>query len=99
MNLNDFKESLNQEAPPSGISIPLQALWQEARGDWRQAHDLLQDEESQAASWVHAYLHRKEGDRANAAYWYSRARQPVSEQSLEAEWEAIAGALLADQIG
>jgi hypothetical protein len=73
----------------------LQALWHEAKGDWDVAHDLLQGQNDQTGAWVHAYLHRKEGDNSNAAYWYSRAGRTLPNQSLQAEWEEIAEALLA----
>ena len=94
MNIETFKASLAEQTPPD-LSPPLQALWHEGKGDWHAAHDLLQNEESQAGSWVHAYLHRKEGDAGNAAYWYRRAEKPVASGPLEAEWEAIATELLA----
>jgi hypothetical protein len=80
--------------PPPGLSGALLALWHDARGDWDRAHEAAQVDGSADGSWVHAYLHRKEGDPGNAAYWYSRARRPVSGDALEREWEAIAGELL-----
>jgi hypothetical protein len=82
-------------ALPDGLSSALQALWYEAQGDWTQAHDLLQDDPSADGAWVHAYLHRVEGDPGNAAYWYRRAGRPVSAAGLADEWRAIASALLA----
>lgn len=94
MDIEAFKASLKEQQPPA-VSNPLQALWHDARGDWHGAHDLLQNDNSNAGSWVHAYLHRKEGDASNAAYWYRRANQPVANGSLESEWEAIAASLLA----
>jgi hypothetical protein len=94
MTLSEFKISLNQSTPPSNLNPLLLALWQEARGDWDMAHRLTQAIASTESAWVHAYLHRKEGDIANAMYWYSRANQPVSHQSLEQDWEFIVGALL-----
>jgi hypothetical protein len=72
----------------------LQALWCEARGDWDRAHQLAQQEGGIAGDWVHAYLHRKEGDQANARYWYARAQQPVFIGTLEAEWTELVTALL-----
>jgi hypothetical protein len=93
MDINAFKQSLSGTTPPA-LSVPLQALWQEAKGDWHKAHDLLQDENGGAGAWVHAYLHRKEGDNPNAAYWYRRAGQSVASGGFEAEWEAIVIALL-----
>lgn len=81
-------------ACPPHLSAPLRALWTLARGDWDEAHRLVQDESTPEAAWVHAHLHRVEGDDGNAAYWYSRARQPVSQASLDEEWHAMVGALL-----
>lgn len=79
---------------PAELSVPLRALWTLARGDWDEAHRLVQDETGSEAAWVHAHLHRVEGDDGNAAYWYSRARRPVSNSALEEEWHAMVGALL-----
>ena len=95
MDLKGFKNSLSQATPPAGLSLALQALWYEARGDWHKAHHLAQEEGSVSGAWVHAYLHRKEGDTGNAAYWYSRAGRPSSELLFDEEWEEIARALLA----
>ncbi len=81
--------------PPAGVRDELVALWHDARGDWARAHEIVQDIETPAAAWVHAYLHRKEGDPSNARYWYDRARQPVCRLSLDEEWTQLAGALLA----
>jgi hypothetical protein len=94
MDLAAFRASLEQPSPPPGLSLPLRALWLDARGDWDGAHDAAQADERGAGDWVHAYLHRKEGDAGNAAYWYRRARRPVCKTSLDEEWAAIAGALL-----
>jgi hypothetical protein len=94
MDLAAFKASLKDDNPPD-LSGPLRALWQDGRGNWDAAHDLLQNENSGAGAWVHAYLHRKEGDLPNAAYWYRRAGKPVASGALEAEWEAMAADLLA----
>jgi hypothetical protein len=97
MNLAAFRQSLAALAPPAGLSPALEALWRDARGDFDRAHDLAQSDEGGAGDWVHAYLHRKEGDSGNAAYWYRRARKPVFSGTLEAEWEAIARALLGEK--
>jgi hypothetical protein len=94
MTLMEFKASLSDARPPEGIPAPLAALWHDAKGDWDGAHRVAQDIESTNGAWIHAYLHRKEGDAANAAYWYRRAAKPVSTVTLAEEWEAIAGALL-----
>jgi hypothetical protein len=90
-----FRDSLRSAAPPAGLAPALQALWHEANGDWPTAHRLAQAEDDADGAWVHAYLHRVEGDLANAGYWYRRAGRPVCSQPLAEEWAAIAGALLA----
>ncbi len=97
MDLTAFEGSLEGAAPPTGLSKPLQALWQEAKGAWDEAHNLAQADKGPAGAWVHAYLHRVEGDLRNAGYWYRRAGRPASEQALREEWRAIATALLAEQ--
>jgi hypothetical protein len=88
-----FEASLSGDAPPAGTAAPLEALWWEAKGDWEEAHRCAQKDESAAGAWVHAYLHRKEGDLANAGYWYRRAGRPASEGALLDEWRAIVRAL------
>jgi hypothetical protein len=94
MDLKDFRNSLGSATPPHGLSAELQALWCEAKGGWDQAHGLVQDLESDAAAWVHAYLHRKEGDLSNAGYWYRRAQKTTPSASLESEWESLVTTLL-----
>ncbi len=94
MDLTQFRASLAVTAPPEGLSTALQALWWEAKGDWDRAHELAQADEGGAGDWVHAYLHRKEGDAGNAGYWYRRAGKPASRASFAEEWAAIAAALL-----
>lgn len=79
--------------PPDGLSPALEALWYEAHGDWKRAHEIVQDENSKECAWVHAYLHRVEGDEGNAAYWYRIARKPIASGNLVDEWHAIAHAL------
>ena len=96
MSFAAFEGSIARDAAPSPAwSGALQALWHDARGDWSAAHDRAQEDHSAARSWVHAYLHRKEGDAGNAAYWYARAgrRPPPAGLGLEREWEQIARAL------
>jgi hypothetical protein len=95
MDLTQFRASLPVAAPPEGLSTALQALWWEAKGDWDRAHELAQADEGGAGDWVHAYLHRKEGDAGNAGYWYRRAGKPASRAPLAEEWATIAAALLA----
>jgi hypothetical protein len=83
-------------APPEGISIAAKALWQARAGNWDASHDLCQDVPGAAGSWIHAWLHRQEGDLGNAGYWYSRAgrEMPGKGVSLEEEWMAIARELV-----
>ena len=94
MDLAAFRASLESASPPAGLSAALRALWLDAKGDWDGAHDAAQADEGGAGDWVHAYLHRKEGDAGNAAYWYRRAGRPVCKASFDEEWAAIATALL-----
>jgi hypothetical protein len=89
-----FRASLKDAAPPAGVSPALAALWHEAKGEWAAAHRLAQDEDDADGAWVHAYLHRVEGDLANAGYWYRRAGKPISEQPLGDEWTTIVKTLL-----
>jgi hypothetical protein len=91
-----FRLSLSAPAPPAGLGMAGQALWWDAKGDWQKAHECAQAQDDAAGAWVHAYLHRKEGDLANAGYWYRRAGKPVAAGSLAAEWDAIVGDLLRD---
>ncbi len=94
MSIADFKASLSGAAPAPGLAPPLAALWWAAKGQWDQAHKIVMNEETAEAAWVHAYLHRVEGDLGNAGYWYRQAGQPAAKDSLETEWERIASALL-----
>lgn len=97
MTFAEFKSSVAKSAPPRDLAPPLQALWWAARGDWDRAHTIVMNEESSEAAWVHAYLHRVEGDLPNASYWYRTAGKPVASGALEAEWGEIAAALLAQR--
>jgi len=94
MTPDDFRRSLSATDPPPGLTHALTGLWWDAKGDWTRAHESAQQDEGPDASWVHAYLHRKEGDQSNAAYWYSRAHKPVCRDLLDAEWTAIVITLL-----
>jgi hypothetical protein len=94
MDLSAFKKTISGEEVPSSLSVYLQALWFDGRGNWEQAHQLIQDLEDQKAAWIHAYLHRKEGDVWNADYWYRRAGRTRSSVSLEQEWEDLVSAFL-----
>ncbi|WP_114782528.1 hypothetical protein [Botryobacter ruber] len=98
MNFKAFKESVATGKLPAFASVYLQALWHDARGDWEKAHVLIQDVLDKDASWIHAYLHRKEGDLWNADYWYSKAGRKRPEVSLQEEWEAIAAALSEESV-
>lgn len=84
------------DSPPAGLSISARALWLAKAGKWDAAHDLCQEIPGSAGSWIHAYLHREEGDQSNAAYWYSRAGKPVPARGLtvDGEWLEIAGELV-----
>jgi hypothetical protein len=94
VSMADFKASLSDNAPAPDLGAPLAALWWAAKGNWDAAHKIVMDEETAEAAWVHAYLHRVEGDLGNAGYWYRRAKKPVATTSLDTEWEAIASGLL-----
>lgn len=94
MNLEDFRTSLTNQEPPAGFSHALAGLWWDAKGNWTKAHESAQQDEGPAGAWVHAYLHRKEGDSSNAAYWYGRAGKTPSRKSLDDEWTDITAALL-----
>lgn len=89
MQFDEFKQSLSAEAPPDTLTEVLQALWYEKKNNWEKAHHLVQDLSGRDAALVHAYLHRKEGDLSNAAYWYNRAGASLPHESTETEWEAI----------
>jgi len=94
MTLTEFRDSLKQSSPPPELNNLLQSLWHDGKGDWETAHNVAQDINTREGSWIHAYLHRKEGDLGNASYWYHRANQPVSKKSLADEWEEIVKAFL-----
>lgn len=95
MDIAVFHASLTATTPPPGLSPAVQGLWWDARGDWDRAHRCAQEQDDEAGAAVHAYLHRKEGDLANARYWYARAGRPPASGALAAEWEQLAGELLA----
>lgn len=93
-SISEFRKSLNDDQPPEGLADLLRALWWDAKGDWDKAHKIAQDTSSADSAWVHAYLHRREGDEGNAGYWYSHARKPKSTQSLDDEWGQIVNTFL-----
>jgi hypothetical protein len=94
MNLKDFKASVSAAEPPTGLEATAQALWWDAKGDWARAHGLVDELETPDGMAVHAYLHRKEGADSNANYWYDRAGRSFHRLTLDAEWQALAEALL-----
>ncbi|GGJ10486.1 hypothetical protein [Neoroseomonas lacus] len=95
MDAEEFRRSLDEAAPPDGLPTPLLALWWDARGDWQRAHEAAQAGEDADSAWVHAYLHHREGDLANAGYWYRRAGKPTAGMPLDEEASAILATLLA----
>src|ERR1700736_4480970 len=95
MTLTEFKRSVSETGPPPGLAPALAALWWDAKGDWERSHALIMDEGATDCAWVHAYLHRREGDLGNARYWYGQAGKAPPEGRLPAEWDSIATALLA----
>jgi hypothetical protein len=96
MKFAEFERSLEAAQPPASLHLALQALWWDGKGDWHQAHKCAQaDEGDPFCDWVHAYLHRKEGDASNARYWYGQAGKPVAKGTLPEEWRAIVQALIA----
>jgi hypothetical protein len=96
MDFEAFRRSLAEPEPPREISQAARGLWWDGRGEWAKAHECAQEQDDAAGAWVHAYLHRKEGDAGNAGYWYRRAGKAPATSSLAQEWEAIARALLGD---
>ena len=97
VTLDEFKRITSEPKPPGSLSRPLLALWHDAKGEWNAAHEVAQGIDNASGAWIHAYLHRKEGDLGNAGYWYRRAQKPECRTSLDAEWEEIATALLSER--
>lgn len=89
MTLEAFKDSLKSPVPPKQLHPLLKALWHEARGDWQAAHHIAQDITGPDGAWLHAYLHRVEGDNWNANYWYQRAGRKMPASALKEEWEEL----------
>lgn len=89
MNAAEFRRSLSDPAPPAGLSLMLQVLWWDARGDWDKAHECAQAQDDAGGAAVHAYLHRKEGNLGNAAYWYRSAGRKMATGPLQDEWETL----------
>ena len=93
MTVDAFRQSLATASPPDSLSPALEALWWVGKSDWERAHLCVQDRPDADSAWVHAHLHRQEGDAGNAAYWYDRAGRPIASGDLDAEWGAIVAAL------
>lgn len=89
VSFEDFIASLSNATPPSNINRYLRALWYDKKGNWEEAHNIAQEIHNEDGSWIHAYLHRKEGDVSNASYWYHMAGKPVSRVGLDEEWEQL----------
>src|ERR1700761_6550762 len=98
MRFAEFRASGQNSDPPSDLSALLTAMWWEAKGDWNRAHEIAQSIQSPDGAWVHAHLHRREGDEGNAGYWYRQAQKPHPRCSIDAEWEEIVRALLGDPL-
>jgi hypothetical protein len=96
MTLAEFKQSLAKPKPPAEFAPALAALWWSAKDDWDKAHAIVMDEAGKDCAWVHAYLHRVEGDLGNAAYWYRQAGKTAATGPLPAEWAAITREILAN---
>lgn len=94
MNLNEFLSSIESSMEPPNLRMELQALWWVKKGDWEKAHGLAQNAGTKEGDWIHAHLHRAEGDLGNATYWYARSGRPVSHQSLKNEWMDIVTQIL-----
>jgi hypothetical protein len=88
---------LEDDEPPNGLNDALRALWHAGRDQWDRAHRVVQSHDDADSCWIHAHLHRVEGDLSNAAYWYSRAGRAVPKSDLRAEWEEIVEALLGSE--
>lgn len=95
MTIDQLEATFGEAAPPAGLPPLVQALWFERTGDWTRAHEIAQGVEDADGAWVHAYLHRREGDSGNAGYWYRRAGRRFAQEPLDQEWRTIASELLA----
>ncbi len=94
MTFAEFNQSLESTHPPDTLNEELKALWYDAKGNWNTAHEIAQAIPGNNGSWIHAYLHREEGDNANANYWYSRAGKTMPPVSLDQEWENLVNEFL-----
>lgn len=98
MTPDQFRASLSEPVPPTGLSPALLGLWHAGRGEWEEAHRTVQDDDGPDAAWVHAHLHKQEGDASNARYWYARATRNTFAMALSDEWNTISKELLAQEI-
>jgi hypothetical protein len=89
MTIDEYKATLLESNPPPDLNVQLKSLWHDGKGNWEAAHDLAQEIHTPDGSWIHAYLHRKEGDKSNASYWYNMANKPFPSVSLDKEWEQL----------
>jgi len=94
MKLQEFKSLVSKSAPPPGMNDSLTAMWYDLKGDWKKSHEITQEISDITGAWIHAYLHRKEGDESNACYWYSRAGRIFPQVSLDDERDHIISELL-----
>jgi hypothetical protein len=94
----DFARSLSKRHPPAAYAPALQALWFAAKDDWKAAHDIVMAHDDKDCAWVHAHLHRLEGDLDNARYWYRRAGKRPATGAFDAERDAIIATLAADRL-
>ncbi|MDT7830501.1 hypothetical protein RQM65_17665 [Pricia sp. S334] len=93
-NYDDFEATLQQSEPNREWPAALKSLWYDAKGDWEASHDIAQDLHNDTGSWIHAYLHRKEGDEFNAGYWYRRANRDFPKMTLNEEHRVITESIL-----
>lgn len=89
MDLKKFTQMLEENIEPVISSKYLLLHWYDYKGNWDKAHQIVQDIPDSNAAWIHAYLHRKEGDLSNAGYWYSRAGKKSPKTSLNEEWKIL----------
>ncbi len=88
-NYTEFQQTLSASTPPKGWPAPLSSMWYDSKDDWDQAHEIGQEIHSAIGSWIHGYLHIKEGDESNARYWYNRAQRKYPDYGLEKEQKVI----------
>ncbi len=94
MQLEEFNKTIGAAVAPANLNQYALSMWYDASGNWEKAHSIVQDIPGETAAWIHAYLHRKEGDAGNAAYWYHRAGKSVPAHSLQEEWKEIVQTVL-----